>query len=144
MGTVRNLLNRVRSFNVIRAAGTAMKANETEILEINKEQLQEGKNSDNEPVGFYRSVGYALYKNKRNPKAGYGTVDLKDTGDFYRSFTLTINGNVYTISATDSKMPELVSKYSPKIFGFMEENKIKVWMAFRNDFINEFKKHCKL
>ena len=144
MGTVRQLLNRVKSFNAIAAAGRAMRESQEAILDINREQLQHGINADNEPVGFYRSISYALDKNRRNPLAGYGVVDLKDTGAFYKSFKLTIVGNKWTITATDVKAISLEAKYSPKIYGFTEENKMRVWEAFKADFINEFKKHTGL
>ena len=63
---------------------------------------------------------YRNYKNKLNPKAGLGNVDLILTGDFIESFKLMPRkNNKYLFDATDDKKEELQSAYGD-IFGMTD------------------------
>ena len=89
--------------------------------DLNRSQLIDGQNidaSDIEPA--YSRTTVSIKKSKRQIS---DRVTLKDTGDFYKSFTLKTNNDSFVISATDSKTNKLQKKYGNKILGLSEENK---------------------
>lgn len=89
---------------------------ESELLEdFNKKQLRQGLRSDgSEITPYYRNI---LYKGRIKP------VDLRNTGAFYESITVTVLDNSVEYNATDSKTEELQAKYGTKILGLSSENK---------------------
>lgn len=125
------MLARWESFNIVDATAEAMIENDQQVLTLNKAQLYNaGLKNDNDIAGLYRSVGYALEKNRMNPKPGYGVVDLKLTGQFYSQFYLKVSNDSYEIGSTDSKAEALVKRYSPLIFGLTPESRLKAWQDF--------------
>ncbi len=95
-----------------------------DVLDLNRAQLYE-RSVDNTgtPLRLYRSQPYALQKNRRNPKPGFGRPDLYETGAFFRGFYLRVGRNVFTISSRDGKTSDLVKKYTPNIFGLDEKSR---------------------
>ena len=89
--------------------------------DLNRSQLTEGQNidkSDIEPAYSRVTVSYKKSKSQISDR-----VTLKDTGDFYKSFTVKANADSFVINATDSKTNKLQKKYGDKILGLSEENK---------------------
>jgi hypothetical protein len=89
---------------------------ESELLEdLNKKQLRKGLRSDNSEITpYYRNISY---KGRRKP------VDLKQTGAFYESITVTVTDNSVVYDATNNKTETLQAKYGVKILGLSEDNK---------------------
>lgn len=127
MATIYEMLQRVKSFDIITATAEIMKENEQDVVELNRQQLLQGLTAENDLVGEYRSVGYAIQKERMNPKAGFGNVDLKFTGEFYTGFSLIIDGNQYLIFSVNWKTNKLVKKYGDGIFGLNDESRRKLW-----------------
>lgn len=75
---------------------------------------------------------YRDFKNKLNPKAGLGNVDLILGGSFINSFFLEEKGEGYIFSATDSKADNLLGRYGEEIFNLNQK-------AF-NDFLIKYVK----
>lgn len=75
---------------------------------------------------------YRDFKNKLNPKAGLGNVDLILGGSFINSFFLEEKGEGYIFSATDSKTDDLLGRYGEEIFNLNQK-------AF-NDFLIKYVK----
>lgn len=97
-----------------------------EMILLNTLQLLHGQDSKGDTLRpEYRNVYYSRKKNARNPLPGYGVPDLRDTGDFYKDFTLDVDEKSYTLSSNDWKSVILTEKYGPHIFGLMTENKEK-------------------
>jgi len=117
-------------FSVVEATGEAMMQEAYAIEGLNKDQLLNAKDSNDNIVGRYRSPAYAEYKAQLNPKAGDYNVDLKLRGDFYSGFKLTVNGASYTITSLDWKTDKLKKKYGNYIFGLTPENRILAWRKF--------------
>lgn len=122
--TIAELNRRVNAVDVNKLADEALKENETEVLDANREQLQDGQRSDTTKITpRYKQMWYATRKNDMNPLAGIFTPDLKKTGDFYKGFFVKLlGGNKYTITSSDSKTQGLTDKYQPNIFGLNTRN----------------------
>jgi len=89
--------------------------------DLNRSQLIDGQNIDTSNIEpAYSRTTVSIKKSKRQIS---DRVTLKDTGDFYKSFTLKTNNDSFVISATDSKTNKLQKKYGNKILGLSEENK---------------------
>lgn len=81
-----------------------------ELIDINREQMQESKRADDELITPKYSPGYAKFKGFQNP-------NLKLTGAFHRFMTFITDGRQFFFSSDDEKTPKLTGKYSMKIFG---------------------------
>ena len=64
---------------------------------------------------------YRDFKNKLNPKAGLGNVDLILGGSFINSFFLEEKGEGYIFAATDSKADDLLDRYGEDIFNLSQK-----------------------
>jgi len=70
----------------------------------------------------YASKIYAQEKFKKNQRAGFGNVDLINTGAFIDSFKLNKpKGNKYLFGATDPKRNILVKDYGIDIMGLNQD-----------------------
>lgn len=107
--------------------GECMLTEQDEIVKLNAEQMLEGINSEGEQIGEYHNTGYALDKNRMNPKAGYGNVDLNLTGGFQDRMYLIANGSEYEITSMDEKTNKLIWQYGEIIFGLTDPNKEKTY-----------------
>ena len=87
-----------------------------EYLDMQRDQMTRGINSDGGEIGTYRSKAYQFMKERMNPLAG-GTVDLKLTGDFQAELTLRrMSNKEYSIYSQDVKAPMLKKKYGENIY----------------------------
>lgn len=88
----------------------------SELLEdFNRKQLRKGLRSDDtEITPYYRNI---LYKGRLKP------VDLRNTGAFYQSITVTVLDDSVEFDATNFKTTELQAKYGKKVLGLSENNK---------------------
>ena len=116
--------------------------NQKAVLDLNKQQLFKGEDSEGKSLGRYRSKAYAAFKLLLNP---LGVVDLFVTGRFYSKFFLKRNKFPIQIDSTDSKRDELVQKYTDKIFNLNEESKailVKDWV--KREYIDYWRKILRL
>lgn len=114
---IQRLQRRFQSLAVV-AESTVFKVidENSELLEdFNKKQLRKGLRSDDtEITPYYRNI---TYKGRLKP------VDLRNTGAFYESITVTVQDNSVDFDATNNKTAELQTKYGEKILGLSENNK---------------------
>jgi hypothetical protein len=133
------MVSRLRSVNIDFNAilKRVLQSHTTEIAELNREQLREGKRSDDTKVIPSYSASYA--KRKRRDQ---NTVILYDTGAFYEGFVNTFGGDGFTMKSTDDKNELLKAKYGTKIAGLSGKSKIKLihQMGVGNEFVREVKK----
>ena len=127
------MLNRFESFDRVTTTAQIMKEDEQAVVELNRQQLLHGFKSDGDLVGEYRSPAYALMKERMNPLAGLGLVDLRLTGDFFRGFQLAIDSTEYAIFSTDWKTNKLMDKYSEDIFGLTRDSQFELWSKIVRD-----------
>lgn len=106
-------------------------------VDLNKEQLQEGKRSDGKDITPKYARFTVLYKQEKGQPT---YVTLKDTGEFYSKFYLRISGNRWAIGSADGKTPDLVKKYTADIFGLTSESRRILWVEqLRKEVINIIK-----
>lgn len=112
---------------------------QAQLIDLNTEQLSEGKLSNGRDMGFYRSQDYAELKKAIGKNGDF--VDLNFTGDFYGSFIVEMTQNSIGVSATDKKTADLEERYSEDIFGLTNENfqEFKDYI-FKETLIENFKK----
>jgi hypothetical protein len=115
--------------------------NEEKLVDVKKQQYLVGdifsngrkaKYSKKSRVSEGSSELYRDFKNRLNPKAGLGNVDLILSGSFINSFFLKEKGEGYIFEASDSKADDLLDRYGEDIFNL--NNK-----AF-NDFLIKYVK----
>lgn len=140
--TIAELNRRFNTADISKFAGEAVQKYEAEIVEANKEQLQDGELSNTQPIRpKYKSDWYAKMKQTMNGKPDYGTPDLKNEGGFYAGFKVFLQGRYqYRISSTDSKTSLLSDKYKPEIFGLNQRNTREVGERYvQPDFVQRLK-----
>ncbi len=113
--------------NLPTLVGECMLTEQDAIVAMNAEQMLDGVNTEDSPIGEYHSKGYALTKNELNPKAGFGNVDLKLTGDFQDRMYLIANNGEYEVNSSDEKTNKLIGQYGDEIFGLTDKNKEKTY-----------------
>jgi hypothetical protein len=92
----------------------AMRKHEAEIVDLNTNQLMNGKDSQGSFLKEYRSAPYAAFKRTLNPK---GVTDLKLSGDFHDGFFMNANKFPIIFDSKDTKTGMLTDKYGEDIFG---------------------------
>jgi hypothetical protein len=115
--------------------------NEEKLVDVKKQQYLVGDIFSNGKKAKYSKKSrvveggtelYRDFKNKLNPKAGLGNVDLILSGSFINSFFLKEKGEGYIFESNDSKADDLLGRYGEDIFNL--NNK-----AF-NDFLIKYVK----
>lgn len=97
---------------------------QTKALQLNREQLYSGVDSENRSLGVY-SLKTILDKQRKNQPTD--RVTLRDTGDFYASLYLVQKEKIFEIDSKDSdqtKVNRLLDVYGENIFGVTEQNKV--------------------
>lgn len=126
MTTIASMLRKFQSLDLRSEVPRIIEQTSPIIEKLNKSQLYEHSvDRDGEPLRLYASLSYALEKNRRNPKPGFGRPDLFNEGSFFAQFFTVVGSNTFETSSRDSKTSGLVAKYSADIFGLTKENKSK-------------------
>ena len=125
MGTIAAMSRAWSQINLAKEAMIVVSETQQDIIELNQDQLKSGELKTSQRIRpKYRNPYYARKKNSQNPLPGLGTPDLHNTGEFYKGFTIRLQGDTgFDITSKDSKTPDLVSKYSPDIFGLTQQSK---------------------
>ena len=106
------------------------------LIELQKDQLMRGENERGESIEpEYASFSYAKFKNRINPRAGFGTPDMKYTGAFFNAFFF--DEDDLEVYSRDEKVERLIAKYGD-IFGFHRESLDPYAAYFIRNFKEEF------
>lgn len=88
-------------------------------------ELEQGIRPDGDKIGYYSNsemgYDYADFKNKINPLAGFGNVDLLLTRSFYNKMFLIGNNRQFIFESSDIKTPNLKAKYGLDIMSISQE-----------------------
>lgn len=129
MADALDLLEDLEFLNLDNIAIGIMEANDDVMVELNKDQLHQGLNSEGGLIGdykAYRNAVYAFEKYRMNPEPGLGNPDLNLSGDHYAAMYAKVRGNDYEQGSTDEKSRKLERKYSEGkagIYGLNEESR---------------------
>lgn len=129
MASLEELRDKVASVDVWQELKAVLQSEIEYILSLNKGQLMKGLLSTGKNTKEYsqKSLGELGYVSGKIELGSYNLeaypyVNLFMTGDFYSGFVATLKDTYIEITSTDSKTPELITKYSSDIFGLTEEN----------------------
>jgi hypothetical protein len=138
MATFATMLSRFKSFDATQATGEAMKDNESEVLDVNREQLYEkGTDKFGSKLPDYKSKPYAK---KKLGMRGKSIVDLYLTGDMQRDMEIEVKGDTYEVTSTAEYTPYVLNR-RPNSFGFTQDGKQVVWHIVRPDFVKRLATH---
>jgi hypothetical protein len=98
----------LESLDQVEALKKAIKKNEKKILDLNRQQLDQGKDSVGKSLGEYVNI---KYKGRRSP------IDLLNKGSFRAKFKLKITDKHIEIYSTDWKEDILIWQYGKDIHG---------------------------
>lgn len=119
--------------------GIAMKEREDWIRNKIRSRWKLGKRPDGSFIGTYSTsqmgAEYAFFKNKINPDAGLGQVDLTLTGALGRGIKISSFNDKTEVYSTDEKFDEIVNKYGDYNFNITEEEENELF-AYIYDEIN--------
>lgn len=94
--------------------GKAFENKAEQILDLNKQQLDAGRDAQGKSLGRYKNF---KYKDRFEP------VDLKLKGDYREAFTLNADRKKGEIFSQDWKAPILEKRYGKNIEGINSQNK---------------------
>jgi len=104
-----------------------MLKNQDEIRQTIRERWLLGKDPLGYAIGIYSKsdIGaeYAFFKNKINPKAGLGNVDLTLTGALGKKIRLVEVSNGFEVISTDEKFEAIKEKYGDYNFNLSESER---------------------
>lgn len=115
--------------------------NQDVYLDLQREQMLRGENSQGGEIGTYKILAYAEMKERMNPLAG-GTVDGKLTGDFHRELTLRLmSARKFLVYSQDEKNQKLTKMYDHLFLlnpNYLYEYRKKFFMSELKKKANEF------
>jgi len=127
-------LAKIKALDIERLMLEAIELAEPEIVQVNTEQLLDGKTSKGELLPDYSPGSVFVYGKRPGP------WQLKDTGAFHNSFFLLTDKFPVLFDASDNKKDLIFAKladrgYVPEeIFGIAKENKDRVAAVVRQKF----------
>lgn len=125
MATLSSLIQdfQNRKNDLAQAAVDSFNETSEDWVDLNRNQMLHGLNSDGTQIGQYASPVYSEVKFRMNELAGEGNVDLRLTGAFQDAEYAIAVGKKITSNSSDYKNQMLEKKYGKKIHGLNLENK---------------------
>jgi hypothetical protein len=121
MATIDEVLKIYSAIDPVQIAKEIVSANEQNILDLNRNQLRAGSDSDGKPVRPKYVEWYAKWKSvNKGSQAPYRTPDLLVTGDFYRTFRFDAGFKIESAGTPYSQFLE--GKYGDNIYGIYDRN----------------------
>ena len=110
--------------NLPKIIGDVIDYNE-DLEQLNKDQLEAGKLSNDQSIRPSYNPGYAIWKKNNYPQSFAGHVNLKLDGNLYNNLEIRVRGNDYELFSNVPYAARLSDKYSDKIFGIAPSNQNK-------------------
>lgn len=140
--TAAELYRRLSRVNLVDLTAEAMEAHEKEIVDLNRQQMREGKNRLNESIRPPYAASTVIKKQKKGQEWRF--VTLQDTGAFQRQMFLTTTNTTYQTGSFDEKTAKLIGQYGEDIFGLDQENKNETWSIVHDDVVRGIKQKTRL
>ena len=103
-----------------------------------KERWKTGQKPDGSRIGLYSWYSYSLFKEEKNPLAGFGVVDLTLTGSLGDKLTFgLLSENEYMIFSTDEKYRDIVEKYGEYNFNITDKERYNIVAEITKKVVNE-------
>ncbi|MDR1340831.1 MAG: hypothetical protein LBK58_12370 [Prevotellaceae bacterium] len=130
--TIDEVLRLYQAIDPVQMAKDLVNANEGNILDINRNQLRIGFDSEGNVVRpKYARAAYARKKQKMGSRAPYATPDLLYSGRFYNSLKFDAGFRVYSDGVPYA--PWLRQHYGGDIYGFNDRNLGLYRSMYRNE-----------
>lgn len=125
MTTVAEMRRRFAKVDLVDLTGDAMEERSEDIVDYNKQQLDEGIDSKDRRI----TPSYTRFTIQEKIRKGqeYRFVTLQDTNEFRSKFYLKLVSSDFEITSSDSKTEALKSKYGQDIFGLTKHSKEDAW-----------------
>lgn len=108
---------------------------ESEIIDLNTEQLYQGIDSNGEDISPpYRPMTISIKQGLGQPT---NRVTLKDEGDFYDGFFVNYGNDWFALGSDDEKAQKLEKKYGADIYGLTDKSKEDLVSYFKEDMIKD-------
>lgn len=116
----------------------SIKQHEAEVIDLNIEQLKNGKNG----LGQNITPGYSPVTIEIKRLKGQATnhVTLRDEGDFQEGFFVVYGQDYFALGSYDSKTEKLERKYGKDIFGLDSQSLQEVIDYTKDDIFEQFRK----
>lgn len=121
-------INSLRSFDVAKEIEIIINRNSEQIVTLLKNQLQQGKDSNNDNVTIFGRDYYAdatVFEKERHG-VGLGSFTQWITnymsGAFYNSLSVVVKGSVFDVVSDVDYFPEITSRSGDKIMELNQEN----------------------
>lgn len=121
MPGINAMIRRMESVNMKEVVQVAVTGTVKNYEKLQQFQMLTGKDSEGEILGKYKNKKYAAKKFAKNQLAGFGNMDFRLTGDFFKEFFTRIGGNSVFIGSTNNKTARLL-KINKNAFGLSPEN----------------------
>jgi hypothetical protein len=129
--TAQDLLDKLKSFDIVRASRDSMEETKDAIADLNANQFKEGVLATGGPIKYVKGSHYPYsppYERKKR-KAGFPTdvVNLSFTNDdrFYKTEQIDISGEEIKFSSSIQLGEYLERMYTNQIWGPTDANKEK-------------------
>lgn len=132
MATLKQALNqskKIQENSIHKLLFTIIKSIQKEIIELNKNQLSQGKDVFNKTIGLYSRATEAITTNqyllgqRKDIKKEGTPYTAQDTGDFFKGFYLEIVDDAFRIFSTDPKTHEILDSWeSDALFGLSDKD----------------------
>jgi hypothetical protein len=125
MGTIADLYEAFSQVKLREELPNLIQATSYEIDTLVISQLDKGELATGEKITpSYASNYYSKKKEQMNPTPGYGTPDIKYTGNLYKNIGVSVTQDAYDI---ESSVPyaddQSITQYGDKLLALSEENK---------------------
>lgn len=116
----------------------SIKQNEAEVIDLNIEQLENGKDG----LGQNITPNYSPVTIEIKRLKGQATnhVTLRDEGDFREGFFVVYGQDYFGLGSDDSKTEKLERKYGKDIFGLDSQSLQEVIDYAKDDIFEQFRK----
>lgn len=125
---VGTYIDRLAALDFRQIAVECMKSNEPILWRANIDQLIHGIKSTGKPIGKYRNDAYAAKKNRMNPEAGPGNVDLLFKRDFSRGIFFKFTADSIISDSNEKHYDgsmDLLEAYGDDVLGILMTEKVK-------------------
>lgn len=138
MGTILSVLKKYKDLRdrLDNMAVESIENTKSAIVDLNRQQLEEGLTSSGGRFRRYRSESYAFFKHDKNPIPGLYNPDLNLTGAFYSKIEIKVTEDELIFQNTDPKAAMLEESYGEaNIYGLTPDSKIRyisqdLWPVF--------------
>ncbi len=121
MPGINTMIDKWSKLNVRKVAQQTFEGTKKELEEFQIGQMITGVKADGKKIGKYKSFNYATYKYNFNTLAGFGFIDLRLTGDFYKGVFAEIKASSVVFFSKDAKASKLDDTYHP--FGLTAQSR---------------------